>query len=801
MPVFKKIIMRFFTLLFFLLCTQFAYTQTHTLEIEVTDNTRQPLPGAVVQLQQTGNSRLLSDVCDPEGLARFRDLQQGSYLLTISYLGYKSHADTIAVPQPAKKLVVRMEEEALGLQEVTVTATRPLITQDGDMQVVDPEPIANSSTSTLEVLEKTPGLFVDQDGYIFLNSATPAVVYINGREQRLSPQDIASILRSLPPSNIQKIEILRTPSSKYDASSSGGIVNVVLKKGVKIGRTGSVNAGFNQGRYGNQFAGFNLNDSGEKGAWYLNGNLSRRDLLEEVDASRQLADNNILLQQARSRQPGDQLFTGIGGNLDFRQKLSLSYDGRLNLNRADNSSLNLNRLEDDRPVVLSQSDNLTRNQTVFANLQHDLGANYKIDSLGSSWDTKLSFNTSNNYLEQDYSILFFRPRAGSLLGEGDNEQVRRFFLLQSDLILQLPADIKAETGFKTTFQRYRSEADYFFRTGDSLLVDPLRTNAFSYREQIHAAYLQASKGLPGKLLLKAGVRWEYTFMDGRQQIPADTSFVISRNDFFPYVFLSRPVVKIADFELRAFLIYRKSINRPGYQSLNPYIKYVDPYLYETGNPALQPQFTDNVEFNISFDERPIIAVGRNYISDIFSNVVYQDSRDPEVAVRTLDNVGRNRETYLRLIAAIPPGGVYFFVVGAQYNLSEYDGLYENQPLQFRQGSWRFFTYHQLKLGPNTKLSLNGFMLYKGLQNFYQLDNFGQLNMSVNQTFMNNKLNVNISANDIFRTMLTRFSLEQGSIETFGSRYSDNQRFGMNIRYQFGLKTKEERTNMLEGPAE
>jgi len=97
--------MLFSALVLFLLCSQIAYTQTHTLEIEVTDNARQPLPGAVVQLQRTGNSRLLSDVCDPDGLARFRDLSAGSYSLAISYLGYKSYTDTIVVPPPGKTLV------------------------------------------------------------------------------------------------------------------------------------------------------------------------------------------------------------------------------------------------------------------------------------------------------------------------------------------------------------------------------------------------------------------------------------------------------------------------------------------------------------------------------------------------------------------------------------------------------------------------------------------------------------------------------------------------------------------------
>src|SRR5215217_5824692 len=103
------------------------------------------------------------------------------------------------------------------------------------------------------MLEKTPGLFVDQDGNIYLSSTTPATVYINGREQKMSAADMATLLKNLPPTAIASIEILRTPSAKYDASGSGGIVNIILKKGVKIGLTGSVTTGLNQGKYGNQF--------------------------------------------------------------------------------------------------------------------------------------------------------------------------------------------------------------------------------------------------------------------------------------------------------------------------------------------------------------------------------------------------------------------------------------------------------------------------------------------------------------------------------------------------------------------
>ena len=145
-----------------------------------------------------------------------------------------------------------------------------------------------------EVIEKTPGLFVDQDGNIYISSLTPATVQINGRDMKMSAADVATMLKSLPPNSISKIEILRTPSAKYDASSSGGIVNVVLKKGVKIGMTGSINGGMQQGTYGNQFIGFNLNNNDGKKSSYVNLNYSKRNNYEKIITDRIFAPDSML---------------------------------------------------------------------------------------------------------------------------------------------------------------------------------------------------------------------------------------------------------------------------------------------------------------------------------------------------------------------------------------------------------------------------------------------------------------------------------------------------------------------------
>jgi len=163
---------------------------------------KESLVGATAQLVRLPDSLLFQGVSDEKGEIGFSAIPAGMYELRVQYIGHKEHYSTFRLDRNTSRKEVVLEEIALDLAEVTVVGKKPLIRQEDDKMIVDPEPLASSSMSTLEVLEKTPGLFVDQDGNIFLNGATPARVFINGREQRMSAQDMATILRSLPPSSI-----------------------------------------------------------------------------------------------------------------------------------------------------------------------------------------------------------------------------------------------------------------------------------------------------------------------------------------------------------------------------------------------------------------------------------------------------------------------------------------------------------------------------------------------------------------------------------------------------------------------
>ncbi len=776
-------------------CTSiFGFGQTVT--ITVRDNDKNALPGATIQLMKTVDSTLVFATTNQNGIAIFEGLENTLYAITISFIGFETLDKAINIKPDEREFSFKIKENAITLDEVTIAAKTPLIRQEDDKMIIDPASLVDISSNTLEVLESVPGMYVDQDGGIFLNSATPAKVYINGREQKMSNQDISTILQSLPPGSVQKIEVMRTPSTKYDASSSGGIVNIVLKKGVKIGRFGSLSAGFNQGKYGDKNVGFTINDSGDKSTFYLNADYSLNNREEILNVNRLMQIDTFLYQNATMHRKTHQLFTGYGINYDFNENLNLSYDGRLNFSLQESNTANTNFSETIDDIKLSANDNSILNNSNFFNIQQDLNLNLKLDTLGSEWDSKFGYNFSDRNSNQDYEYLFTIPDIYSLTGSGENIQLRHFLSLQSDITQYFPKKIKLETGIKSSYQQFGSDANYSVNFGSVSIEDPIRTNSFSYLENINAAYLQMSKTLVKEFVLKAGVRMEHTYMQGNQTIPRDTSFLINRADWFPYVYLSRTVFKMKDFELNGYAIYRRTISRPDYEMLNPNINFVDQFMYETGNPALKPQFTNNIEINVSYEDTPVFAVGQNYTTDIFSGVMYQSPENPNIAVRTYDNLGKSKETYFRGMIGIPPGGKYFFAAGAQYNLNEYDGMYEGEPLQYTRASWRLYTFHVLKLFGNTKIILSGFMMINGQMDFYELHNFGALNIGIRQSFFNDKLTIKINARDILRTMVVAYDINQGSINAWGDRYTDNRRFGINIRYTFGFGKKEDKGGLF-----
>lgn len=778
-----------------------AFAQTATIRFRITDQDQQPVPFATLNVSRLDDStQVMNRVTDSSGISRLQLITGKQYRVRVTALNYQPLEKGITVKAEQTFHLV-MESASKDIGAVVVTSSRPLMRQEDDMTIVEPEPLAAASTNAYEVLEKTPGVFVDQDGNVYLSSTSPSAIYINGREMKMSTADIATMLKNLPPNAIARIEILRSPSAKYDASGSGGIINIVLKKGVKPGLNGSITTAMQQGTYGNQFFGMNLTNNNGSTSTYLNANFSRRNSYENIVTDRQLGPDTTLSQDAFTRYRSPNWYIGYGFTTPLSDKFDLDFSGNTSYSTIDNNTWNRSLVQRSGTTLLS--DNLNRISNTGHNFYtgNGLEGKWKLDTLGSEWESDLWYSHSSYKTDQVYTSSFYQPAIPVFGGDGTNTGKRNYGVIKSDLKLKTKRRFTFESGFRLSFMDFRSDADYYLQSGANRSKDLRRSNSFRYDENINAFYLQGSKTLGKDFVLKMGARVENTNMNGNQLMPEDTSFSVRRTDLFPYVYLSRKVMSIAGYELRAYLVYRRTLNRPTYEYLNPFARYIDQYMYETGNPGLRPQFTHNYEANISVDERPLIAIGVNDTKDIFTSVVYQADTSKFVSYRTYDNLGKNKEVYFRALGAIPPGRKYFFVLGAQYNHNFYEGLYENQPLSFRRGTWTFFTYHLLKLSKRSQFTLNGFMRIKGLQQFYELGTFGALNASINRQFFRQKLVVTLSMNDLLYTNKNDFSINQGSIVATGSRYADTRRFGINIRYNFGIRKKEENTNIfnIESP--
>ena len=783
-------LMRCFFVVFLSFCFQQAFSQL-PVSFRVINRNGDAVANATIMITpQADSAKKVTRVSDSTGRIN-QILEPGRYTINIETLGYKFLSKEILINKANAVFKFELDRQTESLKDIVITARKPLMKQEDDKTIVDPENIVLGSTNAYEVMEKIPGLYVDQDGNIYLNSTSPSAIWINGREQKMSAADVATMLKSLPPNSIQSIEIIRSPSARYDASGGGGIVNVILKKNVKIGMTGSLNAGFNQGRYGNQFAGVNINNSNGDLSTYLNLNFNARNSFEQIRTDRVLSPDSILSQNSNTIYPGYSAFIGFGLTYQFNPKWDISYDSRININWAFNKNTNPSFIQkqSNEQIVLA-NESYIENDGRNGNISQGINLKYKIDSLGSEWSNDVSYTYGPAKNHQDLSNTFSVPAPFTTTGYGDLDNSSHFLTAQTNYIKKFKSKLTIEAGLKTSNTWFDNDTRYFRNESGGVVTDDQRTFAYSYKENIHAGYVQGSKSVKG-FVIKAGVRVENTNMVGDQTVPTDTSFSIKRTDAFPYIYLSRNLMKIAGYDLRAYLIYRRSISRPSYSFLNPAVRIIDPYLFETGNPTLRPQFTQNYEANISVDERPIFAIGYNDTKDIFSQVVYQADSNKNVAFRTYDNLGTNKETYFRLLGALPPGKKYFFVLGMQYNHNFYNGQYEGAPLTFKRGSYSFFTFHNYKLTPNTQISLNGFVRFKGQLQFYELGTFGQLTVNISQQFMKKKLTLTASFNDIFYTNRNTFFLQQGSIEASGFRKADTRRVGLNLRYNFGIRRKED----------
>ncbi|TDE16483.1 TonB-dependent receptor domain-containing protein [Dyadobacter psychrotolerans] len=779
-----------------LLSGSFVYAQTTStgkVSGTVLDEKSEIFPFVNVLLLNAKDSTLAKGlVSDDKGKFIFEQVAAGRYLTLVSMVGYQKEYSKVftveigLISLPETKL--RQEEKALN--EITVTAKKPFIEQQIDRTVINVEnSIVSAGSTALEVLERSPGVTVDQQNdKLQLRGKDGVIVQIDGKQTFLSQAELVNLLRNTPSDNIEKIELITNPSSKYDAAGNSGIINIKFKRNKNFGTNGNVTlgGGIASRGYGRGNGSVSINHregklslfatgSGFKGEGFNENKIVRKVEYEGVTTKFDQISSSDWHSSNYSYRAGLDYFltkkTTIGALVSgFYNKWSNP------LRNTDTRILNGDESLRQTYHTGMQGSNRMNNITANINLKHqfdDKGKELTVDADYVQYDSKGFNGLDTRYYKADGSV------------DGNPEIIRNNMPALINIgvakmdYTQPVGKGKFEAGLKASY--VLSDNNMTFETfADDWQIDPSRTNRFKYTENINAAYANYNGQFNSKTKFQLGLRAEHTHAIGNSVTLNDKR---DRNyiNVFPSVFLSRNL----DSSNVLNLSYSYRIDRPTYQSLNPFEYYLDPYTFEKGNPYLKPQYTHSFQLVHVYKNFLNTTLAYSRTKDMIVSQIPQLIAEKNVTYLTTDNL--DSQNYLSLTISAPIAVTKWWNLQTNLiaTLNQYKTYYRNASYDVDQFSYNVSATNSFTLPKNWTVELSGWYNSKAIYGLLVVHPQGMLNLGIQKSLMAKKATVRLNVQDLFWTNKFTGTTQFEDIDLSVKSMWPSRQVRMTFTYRFG----------------
>ena len=771
----------------------------------ITNQKGEPVPYANAALLSPEGVLLEGVVTDDAGNFSITTTKTARVKLVVSSLSYTSFSseefELLAGLQKDFGTLV-LADEVTGLDEVTVKASRPQIIIEPDKTIVNVEgTVMAEGANALDVLGRSPGVFVNSEGTINLNGRSGVTVMINDRPMYMSAADLTSFLRSMPADNIKSIEVMTSPSARFDAEGAAGVINIQLKKNTVDGVFGNVMLG---GRYNGKAApnaGVTLNV--KKGKWTSNGTINYNEDVEindlEIGRNFQVeAGKSTFLQDSRiverSHTPS---FTGAANyeltptqNLGINVQASTTSSNGLNTSGTTIS----NPGQSNKSSFTSINDSEDQRSRLFTNLHYDA----KLDTLGGKITADLDLTvmdmSSEALLNNSYSNGLNPPTLSSDRVLTLNDMYYTIFTSKVDWIKPLKGGKVLEAGLKGSWVESDNNLDLSRGNGDAQLQPDPNSNRFIYQENVLAAYSSLKGDFSPKLSFQAGLRMEYSDVTGTSK----TLNQVNKQEYtnlFPSVFLQH---KISDAYQVVYNVNRR-ITRPNYRLLNPFVYYIDPLTTEKGNPSLRPQYSTNLEMDHVIKGAYQFTLGYSVTEDAFMQIFEQDEEARSSTTFTA-NFDKTKNFNFQGVVPVELAKWWSSSNLVQVNYNKFKSLLGTDILDISQVSYLLRTQHNFTLPKGFKVELVGIYLSPQIWGQGEIQGFGWVDAGITKSLMKDKLSLSINGGDLFRTQLIRAGINFADIDTSIRQYRNEQSVRFTLRYNFS-KGQSFRVNSNSGSSE
>lgn len=792
-----------YSLLAFLFTGLGAYSQ-NSVKGRVTDSTQSPVAFCPMVLLNAGDSsQVKGNISDSAGVFVFEKVKPGTYVIKFNAVGYTprtSAAFSVDSLSPTALPAQVLSISGLNLKEVAVTVYKPTIEFKKGIVIMNVEnDLLAKGNSVLDLIKRIPGVLIDAQNNITINGAGGARFLIDDRLQQIPTPQVMDMLAGMSADMVSKIELIKNPPARYDAAGTGGLINIVTLKAKVNGYNGSVTLGASQGKRFRIGPAGSFNYKSKKFNFFSNFSYSHLDGINDNILERTVTTNGNMEQinSYGSTESFQRIFSGSGGveyDLTKTTLIGLYVNGNANNDRYVNHT--------GTQITNSSFFNYDKTRYKVSDTYHtgapsvNLSVLQKTDTTGGELKLKLGYT---NYTDRQTKLISNRfydandVETAPLSGY-DNHSERSFevYTAKLDFNKIFKNKLSLESGLGATIENDHNHTrlDFSNQSTGFFIGDTTFYNIYRFKQNLLAGYTTLSRSWD-KVGFSLGLRAEHT------DVNID---YISNRYFYKRNYLSVFPSGSFDFtpnKKSSFsLAYSYRIRRPHYGMLNPVRTFNDQLNYNVGNPEIRPQFSHNFTVDYSYDQFITLSAGYDETKDFTFWYSYTPDSS-RVNIDTISNLPRFTNAYLSL-SAQKRIKWYSFQAFCEVTRQTFTGELIGQDVSSETFQLYFNLNQEFYLPRNFKIQVwlgRGSAIRHGPQVYLPR---GAMHISINKTFLNQKLSVTLGLNDVFYTDFFSYTTTYSNQAFYMKEREDSRRVRLSVSYRFGKMQIRQR---LKGEAE
>jgi hypothetical protein len=785
----------------FITLFSFAQTATITGVVEGVDaEKKESLAFVSVSVHAVKDSLVLkATASDNSGAFSLEVESADSVLVYFNIIGYKPIWKKIAASASVNLGTIELMRTSTVTSEMEFVAKKPLVQVQADKTIFNVEGTANAvGLNALELLRRAPGVVIDNNNNISVKGKSGITVYIDGRISPLQGSQLSDFLKSTPSSSIEKIEIITNPSARFDAAGTAGILNIVMKKNSNYGQNATFGIGYGNQVYGKTNGSFTYNRrKGKTNVYATYGN----NFSEEWGYMRFYKEqNDVFFDQRTYSFYKDQSHYGKAGiDISINNKNTIGFS--VNTNLAKNLSDSHGSTPIGSVALGARIDSTLEASSISDGYRNNYGANVNYQWKGEN-DKELTVDA--NYGIYDIDNKNFQPNRymgsnGLLLNERNYQNNTatqiNIAIVRADYSFNWKK-IKWEAGMKGTQVNTNNKLDFFNIIENNFEVDSNLTNKFEYKERVLAGYANAS-GKYKKFGWQVGVRAENTKSNG--ELFALTPQPLSKVDRLYTNFFPSAAITFDHKETSTFnLTYSRRIDRPSYQSLNPFESRLDELSYSRGNAFLQPQYTDAFELSHTLFYMITSSIGYSKTNGFFTEIT--DTTEFSRSYIQTRNLGYRENITFNLGSPVTIAKWWEgYVNMGVYNIHNRATFDDGNTIDLRATSYNIFMQNTFKFNKTTSFELSGFFngpsVWGGT---FRNKPMGGLDAAFQKTFLGEKLVLRLAYGDILHTMRWRGISQYAGLYMDASGLWESRTARINLTWKIGnQKLKEKKASQVD----